>query len=218
VHSHHHRNSGGGGGTVANSSSAVGIIATAKSTPNVHSHHYRDVGGGRNYDEQQRWQLHFAAEDQNELSMIDEDESTGVGGSLYGRHARLPWDVDDAAAAPRPPPPIPRDARVPRPPHHDDWPRSRGDMGRRRGHARRDGVTVRRPSRAHRDSARTRCARRRRCAINSAKEIVDARKEWSEICVALKLEGEEDPVVRTRRDPSARGLDASWTCSGSMRR
>jgi hypothetical protein len=33
---------------------------------------------------------------------------------------------------------------------------------------------------------------------------VDARKEWSEICVALKLEGEEDLVARTRRDPSAR--------------
>jgi len=37
-------------------------------------------------------------------------------------------------------------------------------------------------------------------------EIDKARKEWEETCAALRLDGEEDPVNRMRRDPSAKDL------------
>ncbi|KAL3796041.1 hypothetical protein ACHAW5_007638 [Stephanodiscus triporus] len=249
VHSHHYRNSGGGGGTVANSSSAVGIVATAKGTPNAHSHHYRDgVVGGRNNDEQQRRHLHFAAEDQNELSMIDEDESTAgqslvsnVTGStlvrtpiFYKRFAssagahdqRVGGGHDTVGGATPVSPGTSTHAATPstsRQPHHhrpslamrESLDRLAATTGRALEGIWDDvGVApderasqladlVERIGRLCEDKVREEEALR----DQFRKEIADARKEWSVICAALKLEGEEDPVARMRRDPSARDLD-----------
>ncbi|KAL7426934.1 hypothetical protein ACHAXH_003641 [Discostella pseudostelligera] len=39
------------------------------------------------------------------------------------------------------------------------------------------------------------------------KEIAEARKEWMEICAALRLVNEEDPVAKLKRDPSTRDVE-----------
>ncbi|KAL7533014.1 hypothetical protein ACHAXR_004994, partial [Thalassiosira sp. AJA248-18] len=47
------------------------------------------------------------------------------------------------------------------------------------------------------------------------KEIDAARVEWEDLCGSLRLEKEEDPVAKMRRDPSAKDLDGSGGGGGS---
>jgi protein regulator of cytokinesis 1 len=48
------------------------------------------------------------------------------------------------------------------------------------------------------------------------KEISEARKEWTEICAALRLINEEDPVAKLKRDPSTRDLEEDGSSGVSL--
>ncbi|KAL3815336.1 hypothetical protein ACHAXA_002120 [Cyclostephanos tholiformis] len=242
VHSHRYQNSGGGGASavsiaaVANFSSAVGIVATANSTPNVHSHHYHNNSGnhGRNNDEQyQKRQLAFANEDQNELSMIDEDESTtgqslvsNVTGSTFVRTpifykraaaAAVVGGQDSGTVASSTHAATPSTSRNHRPSlvMRESLDRLAITTGRALEGI-WDDVGVAPDERASHLAdlverishlCESKVGEEEALRDQFRKEIADARKEYEGICSALKLEGEEDPVARMRRDPSARDPD-----------
>ena len=264
VHSHRYQNSVGGGSStvsvpaVSNFSSAVGIVATANSTPNVHSHHYHN-NNGRNNDEQQqqqqRRQLHFANDDQNELSMIDEDEST-TGQSLVSNVTgstlvRTPIFYKRAAAAAAAAAIGGQDsgtvasstmAATPSTSRHNRpslvMRESLDRLATTTGRALEkiwDDVGVAPDERAsHLADLVERIAHLCESKVGEEealrdqfrKEIADARREYEGICAALRLDGEEDPVARMMRDPSASdpegvaggGISLQWEYEAMMGR
>ena len=262
------------------SSSRSGLDPPAKSpmpigTPNVQSHHFRNGngsgggGGGGGSDDQihQRRQLHFAAEEQNELSMIDEDESSTAGQSLAsnvtgstfvrtpvfykragaGRHdsnnplaaavAATPGSYSTASSSATHAAATPSTSA--RPPHHHPRPslamrESLDRLAVATGRALEgvwDDVGVAPDERASHladlvEGIGRLCEAKVReeeaLRDQFRKEIADARREHGAICSALRLEGEEDPVARVRRDPSAGdpggGVSLQWEYEAMMGR
>eukprot|EP00571_Detonula_confervacea_P000368 CAMPEP_0172331892 /NCGR_PEP_ID=MMETSP1058-20130122/62157_1 /TAXON_ID=83371 /ORGANISM="Detonula confervacea, Strain CCMP 353" /LENGTH=1307 /DNA_ID=CAMNT_0013049169 /DNA_START=63 /DNA_END=3986 /DNA_ORIENTATION=+ len=237
--------------------------ATNKSTPNVHSHHYHNKDHSNQHSQQKEYQqqLQFA-EDQNELSMIEEDDSSSVADESlvsnvtsatfvrtpivrkhHGHNNHTPRNNTTAAGHHSH-----HGAGV----THHTTPRSNirtpGSTTSTTIHAHTPSTSqlLHRPSLAMRESlthlatntshaleeiwdcvgvapderasqlddliqkisllCETKVQEEEGLRDQFRKEISEARKEWEDICSALQLEGEEDPVSKMRRDPSSKDL------------